>query len=100
MQSIIQILKVNDAREIKGANGAFKVQDAECILLNEDGSVGKIGVLRIPEQLREVCKVGHFTAGFTLDAHWKDRQIGAVLASLQPLPADYFRKPAVAGLKP
>lgn len=85
MQSLLQILVVNDAREItvRATGNKFTVQDAECMLLSDEGKPVKVGVLRIPELLRPQVKVGVFLGTFGLDASYKDRQIEAVLTGLQ-----------------
>lgn len=85
MQSLLQILVVNPVKSLPGRDGKppFEIQDAECLLLNEDGSPGKVGVLRVPRDLRATIKAGVFMGSFGLDADYKNRQIGAVLVSLQ-----------------
>ena len=84
MQSLLQIIKVNDERTIpaRGDRGAFQVQDAECILLDEDGSPQKVGVLRVPGPLKPMVKVGTFLGTFGLEPSYKDRTIQAVLTGL------------------
>ena len=95
--SIIQILKLNDLREGKSARTGndWKMQDAECLLLNEDGTVNEVGVLMVPKDMLGKVQVGAFSATFALRASKaKDagRRIEAVLTGLTPLPADFFKR--------
>jgi len=85
---LLQILVVNAARMVPPRakpSEQFEVQDAECCLCNPDGTPLKVGVLRLSEELRKVAQPGFFLGDFSLDVHWKDRQIGAVLTSLRPV---------------
>lgn len=42
MQSLIQILKVNEVKKgvSRKSGNPYEIRDAECLLLNEDGSIG------------------------------------------------------------
>lgn len=89
MQSIIQILKLNDPKKgISQKTGKpYDMQDAECLLLTDEGVISQVGVLQIPNSLRDKAAPGTFTATFGLNASYKDRRIEAVLTGLTPLPA-------------
>ena len=69
MQTIIQILKVNEARSGNKDGRDWSMQDCECILLNDDGSVGEVGVCALPKDLIGKVAPGHYTASFTLAAN-------------------------------
>lgn len=84
--SIIQVLKVNEPRSGVKDGRSWDMQDAECALITPEGEIHQVGVLRIPRSLREVVKVGHFTASFSLQASMKDRRIESVLTGLTPIP--------------
>ncbi|MBB4842208.1 hypothetical protein HNP55_000703 [Paucibacter oligotrophus] len=88
MQSIIQILKVNDLKSgiSKKTGNPYEMQDAEALLLNDDGSIGCVGVLQVPKALREVVKPGTFTATFALHADFTSRRITSILTGLVPVP--------------
>lgn len=89
MQSIIQILKVNEVRAIPTKTGTpFNVQDAECMLLKPDGTIDCVGVLALPREMMgdNAPALGVYTASFGLAAGYKDRKINAVLANLLPVP--------------
>ena len=79
MQAIIQIIKVTkDGR-------AWSMQDAECILLNDDGTPNQVGVLQIPKELREKgVAIGTYTGSFALKSDLRTRRIEAVLTGLAP----------------
>lgn len=88
MQSLIQILKVNDIREGTGKTSGqpYRMQDCECLLLNEDGSPAEVGVLMLSKD--QVGKVvpGSYMGQFALRANkGRDggRRIEAVLTGLQ-----------------
>lgn len=87
MQSIIQILKLNEIKSgvSKKTGNPYEMQDAECLLLKEDGSVDQVGVLQVPKGLREVAKLGTFTATFALNSNYASRRIEAVLTGLIPV---------------
>lgn len=89
MQSIIQILKVNELRKGISAktNKPWEMQDAECILVNADGSVGSVGVLQLPKSLMgdKTPTAGTYTATFALVSGMTDRKINAVLTALTPV---------------
>lgn len=100
MQSIIQILKVNELR--KGVSSKtqkpWEMQDCECILINQDGSVGSVGVLQLPRSLigDKAPQTGKYTATFALAAGMTDRKINAVLTALTPVVSLTSRAAATA----
>lgn len=89
MQSILQILKVNELRKGISAktNKPWEMQDAECILINADGSVGSVGVLQLPKSImgEKAPAAGTYTATFALVSGMTDRKINAVLTALTPV---------------
>jgi hypothetical protein len=89
VQSIIQILKLNDPKTgtSKKTGNPYDMQDAECLLLTPDGGIDQVGVLQVPKALRETVKPGTYTATFALNANFASRRIEAVLTGLVPLPA-------------
>jgi len=93
--TLIQIFKVNEPKTgVSKSNGKpYELQDAECALLNEDGSVDQIGVLMLPRELRGSITAGIYTGSFTLRPDLRSRRIEAVLVGLRPVPT---RKPAAA----
>lgn len=102
MQSLLQILKVNDQREqtAKASGNKFQTQDAECALLNsETGELEKVGVLRIPREMIGKVEPGVYMGSFALDASYKDRQINALLVGLQPYVIRKGAAPAPAAAK-
>ena len=98
MQSTIQILKLNEPKTgtSKKTGNPYDMQDAECLLLNADGTVDQVGVLQVPKALRDVVALGKFTASFALHANFASRRIEAVLTGLTPFP-ESRSKPAAQG---
>ncbi|MDZ4073655.1 MAG: hypothetical protein U1E04_02770 [Hylemonella sp.] len=84
MQSIIQIIKVNDLKTGVKDGRTWEMQDAECILLEDTGAAREVGVLPIPKALRSDIKTGTFIGTFALRADLRSRRIEAVLTGLQP----------------
>lgn len=87
MQSIIQVLKVNDARSGTKDGRQWEMQDAECCLLTADGEVDEVGVLLLPKDLTNKTKPGVYMGTFALRADKSregGRRIQAVLTGLQP----------------
>lgn len=84
MQSILQILKVNEARTGVKDGRTWEMQDAECLLLNDSGEVDQVGVLQLPKDLRGKVVPGVFLGQFALRPNMASRKIEAVLTGLQP----------------
>lgn len=87
MQSILQILLVHPREQKTFEGRTYSSQSAECVILNDDGTVAEVGVLPIPESLEPVAKPGHFIGAFALRASKRrdgGRRIEAVLTGLQP----------------
>ncbi|MGJ7527368.1 hypothetical protein [Variovorax sp. GB1P17] len=82
--SLIQIIKVGPVQDKTFEGRAYQVQEAECILLNEDGTPEAVGVLRLDDKMRgqNAPIVGTYSAKFSLKPSPKDRKIGAVLTGL------------------
>lgn len=84
MQSIIQIIKVNELRDREFEGRKYQTQDAECIMLNDDGTPAQVGVLKVPKDLLGKVGVGTFVGSFAMRPDMKTRVLGAVLVGLQP----------------
>jgi hypothetical protein len=86
MQSLIQIIKVNEPRSgvARLSGKPYTMQDAECLLLNDDGTPSQVGVLMLPKDLTGKITVGTYMGTFALQSSMKDRRIEAVLTGLQP----------------
>lgn len=86
MQSILQIIKINDLKTGTKDGRAWEMQDAECILLKDDGSPDQVGVLPLPKDLRGKVAPGVYTGTFALAADLRTRRIEARLTNLTPIP--------------
>lgn len=95
MQSIIQIIKVNEVRKGVKDGRPWEMQDAECILIKDTGEVDQVGVMQIPKDLRGNVAPGHYIGSFALKADMASRRIGAVLTGLQP-----YAPPVSSGSRP
>lgn len=85
--SLIQIIKVGPVQDKTFEGRSYQVQEAECILMNDDGTPESVGVLRLDEKMRgqNAPGVGTYSAKFSLKPSPKDRKIGAVLTGLTPV---------------
>lgn len=96
MQTILQILLINTKEgTAKKTGNAYKISEAHCVLRNEDGSAGAVGVLTIPKDLEAMAKPGVFTATFALEAPTYGENQGKVIAALKgltPVPAGMFKR--------
>jgi len=84
MQSIIQILKLNEPKawSMEGRSGFS--HSAECLLLTAEGQVDQVGVLKLRgEDLIKKAQVGVYVGSFAMRANPASRQIEAVLTDLQ-----------------
>ena len=99
MQSILQILKINEAKTgtSKKTGNAYDMQDAECLLLTETGEVDQVGVLMIPKDLRGKVVPGIYMGTFALRSSLMDRRIEAVLTGLSPVPVKPQHKAPAGG---
>lgn len=84
MQSILQILKVNEERSGVKDGRPWAMQDAECLLLKDTGEVDQVGVLMVPKELRGTVTPGHYLGTFALRPNMASRRIEAVLVGLTP----------------
>lgn len=91
MQTMIEILLVNTKEgTAKKTGNAYKISEAHCVLRNDDGSVGAVGVLNVPKPLEDVAKPGLYTASFALEAPTFGENQGKIIAQLKglvPVPA-------------
>lgn len=84
MQSIVQVLKVNEVQEREWEGRKYKVQDCECVLLNDAGEPEQVGVLKVPQELHGQFTPGVYIGSFAMKPDRKTRVLGAVLVGLQP----------------
>lgn len=102
MQSILQVLKLNEPRKGVKNDRPWEMQDAECLILTETGDVDSVGVLMIPKALMGKVQPGTYMGSFALKADTSrdgQRRIQAVLTGLQPLaktPKGFVPAPAPA----
>lgn len=99
LTSLVQVIKVNELRTGSKDGRAWEMQDAECILLDDEGQPAQVGVLMLPKSMRgdNAPKRGVYVGAFSLQAGMRDRRIEAQLVNLTPYEV---RKPAVAPSSP
>lgn len=86
MQSILEILLITvKAGNAKKTGQPYSISEAHCVLRNEDGTAGAVGVLVVPKTLEAVAKPGLFTASFGLVAASYGEQQGRIIAQLAGL---------------
>lgn len=96
MQSILEILVVAvKAGNAKKTGNPYSISEAHCVLRNDDGTAGAVGVLVVPKALEPVAKPGYFSASFGLQAASYGEQQGriiAVLTGLTPLAPNALKR--------
>jgi len=108
MQTVLEILLVNTKTgNAKKTGLPFSISEAHCVLRDETGKAGAVGVLTIPKGMESRAVPGIYTASFAIEAPTYGENQGKVIAVLKdliPLPPEAFRKgtalnPAPAGAK-
>ncbi len=88
MNVFLEILKLNPIREGVGKQSGqpYRMQDAECMILDDKGEVDQVGVLMLSKDQVGVTEKGTYLGSFAMRANTsKDggRRIEAVLTGLQ-----------------
>lgn len=90
MNVFLQILKLNDIREGVGRTSGkpYRMQDAECMILDDQGNVDEVGVLTLSQDQVGKTETGTYLGRFAMRADKSregQRKIGAVLTGLTPV---------------
>jgi hypothetical protein len=86
MQNVIEILVVNVKEGTAKATGnPFKICEAHCVLRDESGTPGAVGVWTVPKALEAVARPGLYTCSFGLDSPAYGDQKGKVVVSITGL---------------
>jgi hypothetical protein len=90
MNVLLQILKVNPIREGVGkqSGNAYRMQDAECLILSDTGEVDQVGVLMLSKDQVGNTAEGTYLGSFAMRANTSregGRKIEAVLTGLTPV---------------
>ncbi|GEM_PF-2328685 len=95
MQTILEILLVNTkSGNAKKSGLPYSISEAHCVLRDETGKAGAVGVLTVPKGLEAAAVPGIYTASFAMEAPTYGEMQGkviAVLKGLVPVPASAFR---------
>lgn len=83
----VKILAVNDSREIPTKSGGkFRIQDAECVVTEEDGSI-TVGALSLPRDMVDKGLVsGDYIGRFKWVRDYKNGRLVNELQGLTPAP--------------
>ena len=86
LPSYIQILVAQKPKEGVGKNGKpYKFQEADCVMLDEDGVMLQVGLLDVPGDLIDKLKPGVYQAGYGMRVDYQSRKIKPVVMSLTPV---------------
>ena len=98
MQSTIQIFKLDDVKKgvSKRTGNPYEIHTAQAALIDAAGNVDTVGVLDIPQALREQVKPGVFTGSFAMKTNFQTGRIESVLTGLTPVPSRAAPAPAKA----
>lgn len=95
MQTILEILLVNTKTGTGKKSGQpYSISEAHCVLRDETGKAGAVGVLTVPKDLEATAKPGIYTASFQMEAPTYGENQGKVIAVLKgliPVPPSAFR---------
>ena len=88
MNVFLQIIKVNELREGVGKESGkpYRMQDCECLILNDKGEPDEVGVLMLGKEQVANTKPGIYVGSFAMQADKSKeggRRIRAVLIGLQ-----------------
>jgi hypothetical protein len=100
MQTVLEILLVNTTTgNAKKTGQPYSISEAHCVLRDETGKAGAVGVLTIPKGLEASAVPGIYTAHFAMEAPTFGENQGKVIAVLKGLvacPPEMFRRGTVA----
>lgn len=95
--SKLQILVVNPSRNVVGKSGVpFPVQDAETVILGDDGNPVVVGPLGIPRDLIDKVLPGLYDGTFKWERNYKTGRLENVLVALAAATAPRRSAPAAA----
>lgn len=87
MQSTIQIFKLDEVKKgvSKRTGNPYEIHTAQAALIDVAGNVDTVGVLDIPQALREQVKPGIYTGSFAMKTNFQTGRIESVLTGLTPV---------------
>jgi hypothetical protein len=86
MQTILEILLVNTKTgNSKKTGQPFSISEAHCVLRDESGKAGAVGVLTVPKGMEARAVPGIYTASFAIEAPTYGDNQGKVIAVLKDL---------------
>jgi len=106
MRTILEVLLINvkSGKSKKPPYNDYAIPEAHCVLRDEMGKAGAVGVLNLPKGFETVTP-GLYTASFAMEAPTYGENQGkviAVLKGLVPVPPGAFKgnaSPSAQGVK-
>lgn len=88
MQSTIQIFKLDEVKKgtSKKTGNPYEIHTAQAALIDAAGNIDTVGVLDIPQPLRDQVKPGVYTGSFAMKTNFQTGRIESVLTGLTPAP--------------
>lgn len=88
MQSTIQIFKLDEVKKgtSRKTGNPYEIHTAQAALIDAAGNIDTVGVLDIPQPLREQVKPGVYTGSFAMKTNFQTGRIESVLTGLTPVP--------------
>lgn len=109
MKSIIRVLVVTPSRSgiSSKTQKPYEMQDAQCIMIGDDGVLGEVGALSLPRELvgktpdgQDKVVPGDYIGSFAMQVDRRDGgRLKAALTGLQPYAAPRATPPAPAAPK-
>lgn len=97
MQSTITIFKLDEVKKgtSKKTGQPYEIHTAQAALIDDAGAIDTVGVLDIPQALRDQVKPGTYRGSFAMKTNFMNGRIEAVLTGLVPVgPAKTSPAPA------
>jgi hypothetical protein len=87
MQSKIQIFKLDEVKKgtSKKTGNPYEIHTAQAALIDDAGNVDTVGVLDIPQALRDQVKPGLYAGTFAMKTNFATGRIEAALTGLTPV---------------
>lgn len=93
--SLITVLKVNEPKPVKTKSGKdIFIHTAECMLLDDQGGILKVGQLGFPDTMKDTVRPGEYAASFGLTVSEYGQDQGRIVARLTGLLPAPPRRPA------
>ena len=97
--NLLQVLKVDDAKSgVSKFGKPYTLQEAHCILLNDDTTVKATGRFMVPRDKIGKLLPGHYRASYELDTD-REGRVTAMITELDPVRVEGGKITALPPLK-